>query len=369
MKFLHYLADRFLLIVAYYLTALLLLVGVQLDWVVREGVRVSPETELYLGLLATVVLAVFLVWDYARQQSFYRELERLTDAGPLSDMAENDTASVTELVPELREATTWEQRAFARLVRLQHTAFMKQLNEYRERQERHNHFVNRWVHQIKTPVSVIDLLTQQPGEAPLSEDERRLLASIREESDRIAAGLELMLQTARMDRFELDLRPARVSLVQLARNAVNRHKKALIRCAVFPKIEAPDPDLTVETDEKWLGVVLDQLLTNAMKYSKGLPGDKTLLLTAEPAPEGARLRIADKGVGIPPEDLPRVFDPFFTGENGRTGSESTGMGLFLAREICRGLGHRIGIASTPGAGTTVTIEFASRSLYRKVTRM
>jgi signal transduction histidine kinase len=244
---------------------------------------------------------------------------------------------------------------------------MKQMNNYRERQERHNHFVNRWVHQIKTPVSIIDLLTQQPGETSLPESGRQLLASIREENERIADGLELMLQTARLDRFELDLRPASVSLVRLARNAVNRHKKALIRSAVFPKIEAPDPGLTVDTDEKWLGVVLDQLLTNAVKYSKGVPGDKTLLLAAEPTPEGARLRITDKGIGIPPEDLPRVFDAFFTGENGRAGSESTGMGLFLAREICRGLGHRISIESAPGAGTTVTIDFATRSLHRKVT--
>ena len=109
-------------------------------------------------------------------------------------------------------------------------------------------------------------------------------------------------------------------------------------------------DLTVLTDEKWLQLVVEQVLSNAVKYA---PGGRVTVYT-----RGQNLVIADDGVGISREDLPRVFDKSFTGGNGRLEGRSTGIGLYLCREICRRLGHTITIDSEPGQGTRVTIGLA-----------
>lgn len=109
---------------------------------------------------------------------------------------------------------------------------------------------------------------------------------------------------------------------------------------------------TVLTDEKWLGFVIEQVLSNAVKYT---PEGGTVTVSCTDAPA---LLISDTGIGVEPEDLPRVFEQGFTGYNGRADKKATGLGLYLCRRVCRKLGHTITMDSRVGEGTTVTIGLA-----------
>lgn len=311
--------------------------GLPMDW------RIAG----YMALLTIVLAGAALTIDYGRRRAFDRGVRQIEQARP------GDPARVLS-VPE---GGGLDQRDYRQALLAQYDAHVGEMGEARRRAELRHLFTQQWVHQMKTPVSVIDLLTQQAEEVSSLAEAREMLHSIREENGRLEEGLETALYQARLDRFERDLKIEPVSLREAARAAVNRHKHALLRAAVYPQLEGED--LYAVTDAKWLIFVLGQLLSNAIKYSKPKPGAKRLTIAIASVPKGCELRIADEGVGIPEEDLPRVTEPFFTGANGRISGESTGMGLYLVREACELLGHRLSISSEPGAGTTVRIRMAT----------
>ena len=109
------------------------------------------------------------------------------------------------------------------------------------------------------------------------------------------------------------------------------------------------------TDEKWLSFVLEHLISNALKYT---PSGKVTIRLEEPS----TLCVEDTGIGIAPEDLPRIFDQGFTGHNGRTDKRASGLGLYLCRRVCRNLGHSIAVESEPGKGTTIKLDLSRKKL-------
>ncbi|WP_276354174.1 sensor histidine kinase [Cohnella caldifontis] len=346
-----FLRDRLSYAIALFAGVLLLAAVVDLD--VRQTGRLSAGSLFYLLLLALFVLGAWLAVDYYRKKPYYLELNAA--AARLPDL---------DAPLALRTASSREQEAVVRLVEGLHEAYRNELNRIRREQDIRHHFTMRWVHQMKTPLSVIDLLAQEsarPGEGGgFAEEERG--RSILEETERMRRGLDMMLHAARLDKFEIDVHVRLTALHELARDVLNDYKSLCIRHSVFPRLEG---EASVETDPKWLGFVLHQLVGNAIKYSKPAEGAKKLLIRIEPAAEGGvTLKVRDQGVGIPPHDLPRVFDPFFTGDNGRITEESTGMGLYLAKQVCLKLGHRLTAESAPGEGTTLTVEFRPAGIHR-----
>lgn len=313
---------------------------------------VETPTIYYFIVLAAFVYAVWLMIDYIRQRYYYKQLYEALDRS-------DDICAATII----QAMTTGEQRLAARVIHEQHRAYLNELNKYRKQQELHNHFVFQWVHYMKTPLSVVDLHLQEAHRQPPADaaDWLKLADSIREETERMTDGLEMMLHTARLDKFELDVHLARTPLHEMIRSAVNMHKRLCIRYSIFPRVEG---EAWVETDGKWMSFVLGQLISNAIKYSKNKPGSKTLLFQIT-TPEGGtiHLDIADMGIGIARHDLPRIFDPFFTGENGRATGDSTGMGLYLAKQVCNRLGHTLTVKSELGEGTTFTIAFQARGIH------
>ncbi len=309
--------------------------------VVHLGVaRLTLDEAGYVMLLALVSLALILGVDALRKAPFRAEVRRRLSRPPAATGA-----------PLPRPASR-EQRALARLLEQQQSAAALRLAEHKRRAEDHRTFVDLWVHQMKTPVSVIQLAAARRDDAAWDD--------ALEEVERLAHGLDLMLAAARLERFEHDFTPAEVDLVALARSVLNELRGAFIRSGVFPRVEAPESVRGV-TDPKWLSVALRQLLTNAVRYS---PAGSQVTVRVEAAPDGATLTVADRGAGIPPEDLPKVFDRFFTGANGRTHGASTGMGLHVASEVCRRMGHELALESSVGAGTTATIRLRGTGLHR-----
>lgn len=347
-----YARDKLPYAAAFLLSLLLAAAVIGLDLRQSNG-RLHGASLWYVAVLAVFVLGAWLLFDGWRSRSYYRQLNAAAER-----FGQLDAPLV------LRSAATREQQAFGRLLHDLHEACRNELEARGRQAEIHHHFTMQWVHQMKTPISVIDLLVQQSSmdageDGPPDKSRDR---SILEETDRLRRGLDMMLHTARLDKFEVDLHVRKAALHVLARDVLNDYKRLCIHHSVFPRIEG---EAEAETDPKWLIFVLRQLVTNAIKYSKPVPGSKKLLIRiAAAGDDGCTLSVRDEGIGIPAHDLPRVFDPFFTGENGRRTEESTGMGLYLAKRICAGLGHGLHVESIPGEGTTVTVAFRASGIHR-----
>lgn len=339
-----YLLDRLPLLLGFAAALFFLLL------VVHLGVaRLRLVDAAYIVLLGAVATAVLLAVDQRRQRAFRRAAQRRLQEAAAPGSGEGPGAA------PLPPGGSREQRAFAQLLEQADRTALGALQQHRRRADQHRAFIDLWVHQMKTPLAVLELTVQQ-------QDGSDAWRSVAEEVDHLAHGLELMLTSARLERFELDLKPSRVDLAALARGGVNDIKASWLRHGVYPSVVAPPEPLTVETDAKWLALVLRQLLTNAIKYSTA---GQRVRVVVEPLPGAAgRLSVVDEGLGIPPEDVPHVFDRFFTGANGRLTKASTGMGLYLAAEICRLLGHDLSVETTVGGGSTFTITVRPEGLHR-----
>ena len=393
MNFLDYLASRSAFIIFHLFAGALGIAVIQLDLLQTGGPGLTYGSAAYIVILHVAMLGIAVVIDYSRQYAFFRRAREIAAApDPIA------------LVPSLPAPNCAEQRILSRLADAAYTSHTAEALKREEQSQMHIDFTNRWVHAMKTPVSVIDLLVQQSKEVRSADEALPLFDSIQEENERIAHALETMLGMARQERFSVDLLPEQVDLAEVARNVVNKHRKEFIRYSIYPGVECHSPTSIVETDEKWITFVVDQLVSNAIKYtrvsrcasaaaaattaatvmvaaSSSHPGsagnDRRILILIDQLPTDSHdqtdiaqsaltLTVRDHGIGIPVQDLPRVFDPFFTGENGRVAPESTGMGLFLARKICAALGHTITAQSQPGQGASVTITFPTAAITHGV---
>ncbi|WP_163858500.1 sensor histidine kinase [Paenibacillus elgii] len=302
-----------------------------LYWLTGEGRPLAIV--LYGILLSAAVLTVYLSYRYASHRELYRQLSHPSVRGEgLVPMGE---APLPEAVGEL----------LARYDRY----YQEQLHHHRSGMEQHVVFIHRWVHQMKTPLSVIQLTAQELDGAAAD--------SIMEELERLRKGLEMVIYTSRLERFEHDFIVERTPLRQVVNQALAENRRLFIRKGITPSIQV-DESLAVYSDPKWLRFMVGQLFINAANYTEGI--GKSVFVRAYEREAAAILEIRDEGIGIVKEDLNRVFNPYFTGERGRRHHESTGMGLYLVREVCSRLGHRVELESEHEVGTVVRLRFETR---------
>ncbi|OAS87907.1 MULTISPECIES: sensor histidine kinase [Metabacillus] len=288
-------------------------------------------TMVYACFLSTCIFIGYLFLRYVTNRSFYKRLS-------------TPPSSLSDVNIELQSAPLPE--SLDRFQKQQMQNYKQELYTYKHKLDHHIQFINQWVHQMKTPISVIHLSIQD------LEDE--LLESIDEELDRLKKGLEMVLFSSRLDMFERDFHVETIQLKELVRKLTSSQKRLFIRNRVYPEL-AIDPSIKVVSDEKWLSFVVSQLMTNSVRYT--VEKGKKIVFRGSRNENKTVLEVIDQGVGIPKSDLPRVFDPYFTGENGRDFQESTGMGLYLVKQICDKLGHRVEIESDVNSGTIVRIVF------------
>lgn len=286
---------------------------------------------LYAGLLGSFVFISYLTYYYLSRRSFFKRLKE-----PVKTL--DESLQRTDDVPISEALNT--------LLTSQYYLYKDQVTRLEARQDEHLLFMDRWIHQMKTPLSVIELMATDLDE-PLSSD-------MREETDRMKNGLNMVLYTARLRTIEKDFNVLQVDLLQIVQEVNREHKRFFIRNQVYPVVKG-EKDIVVETDEKWLYFILTQLIQNAVKYSAGKAKEIKIVLSK--VEQQLVLEVVDQGVGIPKEDLSRIFDSFYTGENGRVFRESTGMGLYLVKEVVQYLGHQIEVSSEVGKGATFRIEF------------
>ena len=217
----------------------------------------------------------------------------------------------------------------------------RQVGQFRKNEDRNQadlmDYYTLWAHQIKTPIAAMRLLLQS-GNVSESMLEMELF--------KIEQYVEMVLGYLRCETLNSDLSFREYSLDDLIRQAVKKYKKMFILQKISLKYEPVNTQ--VLTDEKWLVFVLEQILSNALKYTP--KGEISIYMDKD---EEQTLVIEDTGIGIAAEDIPRVFERGFTGGNGRKDKRSTGIGLYLSKKIMKKLSHDIRIESEAGKGTRV----------------
>lgn len=287
---------------------------------------------LYILLFNTFILVCFLFFRYYKNKEVYRFLDR-------------GLKNLDESFLDLGNSVLGE--GISNILKKEHNLYETEIIKYNKVHNDHLTFINQWVHQMKTPLSVIQLQIQEyEGEEPVE--------SMKVEMSKLNRGLNMAMYFARLDSFQKDFIVEKFSLYNLVMSKVNEEKQIFIKNRILPKVEIDD-SIEVYSDVKWMKFVLEQLIVNGVKYSKDK--GKELIIRAYDEENAAKLSVIDKGVGIPKKDIKRVFDPFFTGENGRNFGESTGMGLHIVKRICDSLGHNVFIESKLSEGTTVSIIF------------
>lgn len=225
----------------------------------------------------------------------------------------------------------------------------KEENRHWEEMQEKQDFFALWAHQIKTPIAALNLLLQA---------EKQDIATCRQELFKIETYVEMALNYLRFEDMSNDLVLERNSLEKLVRQVVKKYATIFIYNHISIQLE--HLDYTVLTDEKWFCFVLEQILSNALKYTK----QGSVTISAIETENGLQVDVRDTGIGIKSEDLPRIFEKGFTGYNGRMDKKASGLGLYLCKGVCDKLGHQIAVVSKEGEGTTVTLTLQ----YEKVQR-
>jgi signal transduction histidine kinase len=253
-----------------------------------------------------------------------------------------------------------------------HNHYGDEISEINARQVKESRLMSAWFHNMKTPISVNEILLQRFQVDEITKDE--LIQGMEEENKKLIEYLDGLIHFKRLQEFEKDYQPESINLANEIKNIINQNKKLFIYNKVFPVLKDCDSDAYVLSDRKWNEVLINQIISNAVKYStldngsdttnRGTNNDnqstKKVYFSVTTQEERIALYITDEGVGIPKADIERVFEPFFTGENGRLCQRSSGIGLYFCKEICRMLGQTIEISSQEGHGTTVKITYLSK---------
>ena len=311
-----------------------------------------PEGDLiYAGILDLCIIVFSACIAYIRYYRKVRYLKELLQQPFSGEMKLPETEDVTEeLLGHLADNANIERQLT--------------LNTTGRQQSEMKDYYAKWVHQIKTPIAGLQLLLQMERseleEAELKDEiaeelyvkQLQNVTDIEEELFRIEEYVGMALQYQRVNSTENDYILKQISLDTVIREVIHKYAKTMIRRKILMQYEKTE--VTVISDEKWLAFVLEQLLSNAVKYMQ--EGELTIEVREEP--QHIWLEIRDTGIGIRSEDIPRVFEKGYTGFNGHEDKRSTGIGLYLCREVLQKLGHTIQIQSKLGVGTNVKVGFS-----------
>ena len=277
---------------------LALIVSSTLIGFMLKGIGLNVFAIAYCILVLWVIGAAALLADYFHRRWFYQQLA--------DNLAATDKESY--LVPTmLDEPSTLEERLFRDALSSMSKSMMDKLADEHMRSKEYREYIEMWVHEIKTPIAAAHLVAQNNPSLPMDGD-----FSIRD-----------------------------VNLQLIVKDALKNNTRVFIDAGVSPHFD--DLDHVVKADPKWLEFILRQLLVNAAKYSNPelAPGEKNVWISAS----------------VSEEDLSRIFDKGFTGQNGRKYAKSTGMGLYLCYELCKKMGLKLAVSSTVGKGSIFSITF------------
>lgn len=290
--------------------------------------------QIFIGTVIVLILTISFIYDFRRKSSFYNQfvekINQLPEKYLISEMIEcPDFLEGRFLYDQLLDITKCMNDKIEEHIRIS--------NEFKN-------YVEIWVHEIKIPIAGMKLMIHNS-----SDSSRKLKAQI----DKIDSYVEQVLYYIRSEVPQNDYVISKHNILDIVDFSIKSNRDILILNKFQIKKDIINRDIL--TDEKWLSFMLNQIISNAVKYSND--NNHCISFYTTQKDNQIILHIEDNGIGITDSDLPRVFDKSFTGQNGRIISSSTGMGLYLCKRLCKELGHEIEIESKKNEWTRVSILF------------
>ena len=291
------------------------------------------QTVLFILVVWLIVLASCLLLFYFSRKKYLNKLLDMTEQ-----------LKERYLLPEImQEPERADEQVFYQIMKMAEKSMLERIGEVQRERKEYKEYIEQWIHEVKTPITAIKLICENNR----CSFTRELMAEL----ENINRFTEQALYYARSEHTEKDYSVREINLSDVVHGAIADNKYLLRQNNVAVTVE--DVEYSIYSDDKWLRFILDQLISNAVKYRADQP---VLHFFTVKENDSIILSVEDNGIGIPQSDLPRIFEKGFTGQNGRMIRSSTGIGLYLCRRLCDKLG--IGIsASSEGKGTAISLSF------------
>lgn len=300
----------------------------------------SVDTLIYINILSILVIIIFIFIGYGNyKRKISKFIKSIHNIREENLCLENDY-----LYKNVKKLIEYNE---------------EEVESLRNELEEINDYMTNWIHEIKIPISVLEIIGKRVNEI---DESRELSKQINSEVSRIDKLVEQAMYSSRAGNYNSDFIINEVNLGQVIKDVIKKNKYQFIYNKL--DLQVDDINKTVLTDKKWITHIIELVVDNAIKYSQ--IGGRIEVYIKENK-KGYELHIKDHGMGIVPQDIERVFDKGFTGQNGRKRTKSTGMGLYISKKILNKLSHDINIISTPNEFCDVYITFYNLSDYFNVT--
>ncbi len=334
MKFKDFVKEKMILIVG-------ILLAISSIEILLLAYKVGILVRLYCAFIVIFVVVLAILAEYKRKKDYYDELIK-----NMEDLREKYLISEIIKTPNFIEGKILKEI-------LQDTgkSMLENVNYYKNIQEDYKEYIELWIHEVKIPIAASKLMIQN--------NKNQITKSIDEELDKVENYTEQALFYARSNTVEKDYIINKTNLKEIVNGAILKNKTTLLNEKVSIELTNLKSE-EVYTDSKWAVFIINQIIQNAIKYSK--KENKKIEISSKEKNEKVILYIKDNGIGIKKGEITRVFEKGFTGENGRAiGQKSTGIGLYLCKKLCDKLGLGIELNSEKGEGTEVRIIFPKNS--------
>lgn len=296
------------------------------------------ESLIYIDLLVCISILIFLVLGFFNYKNKFDMFISYINKKKDEDFNFKGNVIYTEVDKLVKE-------------------YDEEIYSLKEELEEINDYMTNWIHEVKIPISVLEIISKR-----IRDIDTGLSKDIRTSVSRINRLVEQAMYSSRAGNYSSDFLIGETNLENVVKEVIKKNKYQFIYNKI--EIETQDLNYTILTDKKWITHIIELIVDNSIKYSKA--GGKIEIFTKE-AKNGIELHIKDYGLGIVPQDIDRIFDKGFTGQNGRKITKSTGMGLYISKKILNKLSHKIEVISTPGEFCDVYITFYKLSDYFNVT--
>lgn len=338
MNIVKYMKDQIIKIICF--TAYILIV-----WLFLCAFKCELELIVVIIVMSSGLFLSLFLWDFFRKKAYYDELIEGTQM-----------LDKKYLVHEtLKSPDFYEGQIFYSIMCEINKSMIEHVKHYEHREQDFKDFIEMWVHEIKLPIASLTLMCHNDRE----NIDKKFLNQV----NRLDYYAEQILYYIRAENAEEDYLFSNVSLKTIINKSAMKNKDLILENNII--LTVSDVDFNVNTDAKWLEFIINQIISNSIKY-KSESHEPEIKIYVEKQENVTNLIIIDNGIGISQKDLPRVFRKSFTGTNGRNNAKSTGMGLYIAKGLCSRLGHKISIDSIEGEYTTVTISFADNNYFEPV---
>lgn len=318
------------------ITILLLLFGIITIEIFLMAYNVGMFIKIYIPLIIMGLYMISIIIEYFKRKKFYDNLLKM-----LEELDEKYL--ITEII---KTPNFLEGQIFKNSLEQIDKSMLENVNKYKYMTEDYKEYIELWIHEIKIPISASKMVIENNKNA--------ITKSIDEELDKVENYIEQALFYARSNTVEKDYYIRKVVLKEIVNESIKKNKSSLIQEKI--SIDIHDLDIEVNTDNKWIVFILNQIIQNSIKYRK--KENSVIEIYANQGKENVILYIKDNGIGIKQGEITRVFEKGFTGTNGRlSNKKSTGIGLYLCKKLCNKLGIGIELNSVQNEGTEVKLVF------------